>query len=176
MSGPTPPALMPKACDIYGNKEGLLRCSHCRRVYYCGAEHQAADRRAHKADCKAVKGALDVSRRVFHHNGGGQEDGQMLRLFPFITDEINVWLADDLSRLSLGLSLDLIRMRLARFGSVEANGGRPQKAHAQVVEDALDLMLYAIDNARSDDSCTRYAIPGLCLALGWDKQAYNLLK
>ena len=40
------------ACAVCGTKERLLRCSRCKRVYYCGPEHQRSDFRLHRSECQ----------------------------------------------------------------------------------------------------------------------------
>lgn len=44
---------VPLQCELAGCAEtgGLKRCAKCALVYYCGAEHQAADWRRHRAEC-----------------------------------------------------------------------------------------------------------------------------
>ena len=37
------------------NGRGLLRCSKCEEVYYCGKDCQAAHWPAHKLDCRALR-------------------------------------------------------------------------------------------------------------------------
>lgn len=41
-------------CKVCGKKEGVMRCSRCKTVGYCGKEHQAMDWKSHKRSCKAA--------------------------------------------------------------------------------------------------------------------------
>eukprot|EP00163_Fabomonas_tropica_P013445 TRINITY_DN24980_c0_g1_i1.p1 TRINITY_DN24980_c0_g1~~TRINITY_DN24980_c0_g1_i1.p1 ORF type:complete len:162 (+),score=19.98 TRINITY_DN24980_c0_g1_i1:209-694(+) len=46
-----------KRCEYPACRRALtekLRCSKCKAVYYCGAEHQRSHWKEHKATCKAV--------------------------------------------------------------------------------------------------------------------------
>ena len=45
-----------RACDFMGCEEpGLKTCSGCRDRFYCSREHQAADWKMHKKDCKRAQ-------------------------------------------------------------------------------------------------------------------------
>jgi hypothetical protein len=49
------------ACAVCGTKEKLLRCSRCKRVYYCGPEHQRSDFRLHRSECQAEPSSLCIA-------------------------------------------------------------------------------------------------------------------
>lgn len=46
------------SCFQLFQKTNLLRCGACTAVLYCGADHQRADRTAHKTSCGLIKGAI----------------------------------------------------------------------------------------------------------------------
>lgn len=49
------PKMFPKQCEVCKRTDGLLRCGGCGTYYYCGREHQVADRPTHKGTCKTLK-------------------------------------------------------------------------------------------------------------------------
>lgn len=48
-------------CQVCGRSAGesveLMRCAACKAVYYCSADHQKENWKAHKAACKMYKAA-----------------------------------------------------------------------------------------------------------------------
>src|SRR4051794_10319642 len=47
-------------CPVCKSKEKLLKCQACKAVLYCGRDHQASDRPAHKSACNGVKKAQKI--------------------------------------------------------------------------------------------------------------------
>lgn len=46
---------LPQIC-AHCKEEGLLLCTGCKNVYYCGREHQLLDwKKEHRAKCKAFE-------------------------------------------------------------------------------------------------------------------------
>ncbi|KAJ5371429.1 uncharacterized protein N7496_007521 [Penicillium cataractarum] len=48
---------LPSGCEVCGKKDGLLQCSGCKVVSYCGRDHEVADRPSHKSACSAIRRA-----------------------------------------------------------------------------------------------------------------------
>jgi hypothetical protein len=47
--------LLSSGCGVCGKKDGVRLCGGCKVMPYCGVEHQASDRAAHKSACGAIK-------------------------------------------------------------------------------------------------------------------------
>ncbi|KAJ6178625.1 hypothetical protein N7519_009086 [Penicillium mononematosum] len=45
----------PPGCGVCGKQDGLLRCSGCKAMMYCGVEHQIAHRKEHWSACSAIR-------------------------------------------------------------------------------------------------------------------------
>lgn len=41
-----------------------MQCSRCKKVHYCGVEHQKSDWKAHKPQCKGLYEVSEKYRRV----------------------------------------------------------------------------------------------------------------
>lgn len=46
---------LPSGCGVCGKQDGLLRCSGCKAMMYCGVEHQIAHRKEHWSACSAIR-------------------------------------------------------------------------------------------------------------------------
>ena len=57
-------------CAICGTLS-KLRCSKCVRVFYCGAEHQKLDWKAHKKICASKPPSLKQQRAIDTERYGG---------------------------------------------------------------------------------------------------------
>ncbi|KAM5341968.1 hypothetical protein ACJ41O_014999 [Fusarium nematophilum] len=168
MSGTVFPSykLQPKQCEVCHKKEGLLRCSGCQAVYYCGQEHQTSHRPQHKKPCTATKKA----RARYEKEEQDLRNHPPDMFFPgnvFETSVGHFWgimETRDYMRARYGLVDNLLQ----HFGQA---GGR-----AEVVQAALGHMLDMMRLCRSDNMGLRYQIPALYIRLGRDQEAYDFMK
>lgn len=155
------PSLTLRACEVCRRRDGLLRCSGCQSVYYCGRDHQAADRGGHKAGCVAVKRARVRVRREEHmlrdHPRGNVFDSGVGRFWGIFE-----------TRPYMRARFGLVGVLLQHFGSA---GGR-----VHVVQAALDHLLDLLRLCRSDNMGLRDLVPALYVRLNRDQAAYDFLK
>ncbi|XP_007467051.1 PREDICTED: egl nine homolog 1 [Lipotes vexillifer] len=67
--GPSPSERDRQYCELCGKMENLLRCSRCRRSFYCSKEHQRQDWKKHKLVCQGGEGALAPGAGQPQHPG-----------------------------------------------------------------------------------------------------------
>lgn len=176
------PTLIPKACEVCDTKGTLVRCSGCKCVYYCSPEHLTSHYNAHRKDCRAVEltrsrselGQLVEARRRRLLAAGIRINAFEPQFFANI--ETDRWIALNESRFCLALDLDHAQTRLSRFGSIGPAETRATGVRKEVVEEVLQAYLELIGTTFSDDTCIRYEIPGLQLALGQEQEAYDFVK
>ncbi|KAF4463452.1 MYND finger [Fusarium albosuccineum] len=166
MSQPSLSGLAPRACEACKKRDNLLRCSSCRAVYYCGQDHQAADRKAHKKKCNLIKRA-----RIRL-----EEQEQELRNMPgdmFIPENVfengvgHFWGIHE-TRPYMQARYELVDKLLQNFGTA---GGR-----ADVVQSALDHLLDMLRLCRGDNMGLRELVPFLFIRLDRDQAAYDFVK
>ena len=64
---------LPSGCAICGQQEGLLQCSGCKVLSYCGRDHQVTDRPAHKSACSAIRrarGKMEKEEQILRNHSG----------------------------------------------------------------------------------------------------------
>ncbi|KAF4506559.1 hypothetical protein G6O67_006630 [Ophiocordyceps sinensis] len=157
--------LTPRACEVCHGKDGLLRCSGCQSVYYCGRDHQLSDRGGHKEGCVAVKKALALLTREEHKLRNLPED---------------MWTPANVFDTSVGQFWRIVETRpymRARFGLVDvllqyfgSAGGR-----VHVVQAALDHLLDMLRLCRSDNMGLRNLHPGLDSHYDWGDMSLPFL-
>lgn len=157
--------LLARQCDICRKKDGLLRCSGCQCVYYCGTDHQISDRPAHKKRCQAVKKLLASLKK----------EDQALRDFPgdfmtapnpFESGAGHFWGIHE-TRPYMRARYALVDELLMSFGWT---GGR-----VDVVQIALDHLMDMMHLCWSDNMGLRHVTPPLMIRLGKDQEAYDFL-
>ncbi|SPO07583.1 uncharacterized protein DNG_10278 [Cephalotrichum gorgonifer] len=166
--------LLPRGCEVCSKKEGLLRCSGCQSVWYCGRDHQVADRPIHKTGCVAVKKARAAYER---------EDAKLRNL----PDEGERGWGPDAFEKGAGRFWGIVETRdymrarhhfvdtvLLFFGGT--NGENRVVGRVDAVRLALDHLLDMIRLSRGDNMGIRHIVPGLYLALGRDQEAYDFMK
>ncbi|KAM4065775.1 MYND finger domain-containing protein [Hirsutella rhossiliensis] len=143
--------LTPRACEVCQRRDGLLRCSGCQSVYYCGRDHQRARARLKREEqmLRDNPGDIITPANVFD-SGVGRFWG-IFETRPYM-------------RARFGL-VDIL---LQHFGSA---GGR-----VDVVRAALDHLLDMLRLCRSDNMGLRDLIPALYIRLGRDQAAYDFVK
>lgn len=150
---------LPSGCGLCGQKEGLLQCSGCKVLSYCGRAHRVADRPAHKSACSAIRKA----------RGKMEKQEQKLRNHPdimpsdpFVDHVGSFW----------GVHEARPYMR-ARFALVESMA---EIDNVQSVEAQLDHVMDMLRLCRSDNMGVRDLVPGLLLRLNKDQECYNFIK
>jgi hypothetical protein len=135
---------------------GLSRCAACKAVLYCGRDHQAAHRPAHRSTCSKIKKAhanLAREERTLK-----REEGDGI----FEEERGHFW----------GLHETRSYMR-ARFTLVEA---LLKLNTASAVTAALDHLLDMLQLCRPDNMGVRDVVPALFLRLGRDQECYDFVK
>lgn len=173
MSTPTT-GLKPRACDVCGEKERLLRCSACQSVWYCGRDHQVSHRPDHKQGCSAVRRARAAYER----------EDQALRNLPdegewgfgpnaFEKGAGRFWSIEE-TRDYMRARYHLVDTVLHFFGGTD--GYNEVDGRVDAVSAALEHLLDMVRLSRGDGMGVRSIIPGLYLALGRDQEAYDFVK
>ncbi|RMJ16658.1 hypothetical protein CDV36_003657 [Fusarium kuroshium] len=138
----------------------LLRCSACRGVRYCSAEHQAAHRPQHKSACNKIKKArVNVSREEDRvRNGTGF-------LEPTNAFETHVGRFYGLinTRDYMGHRLALAN-RLCELGTLDG------------VREAVEHMRDMLRLNRGDSMGLRDLVPAMMLRLDLDQECYDFVK
>jgi len=130
-------------------------------MFYCGRDHQAADRTAHKSACKAIKKALQIldtkERELRAHPGDSLTP-------PNLFEE------------GVGHFWGILETRpymQARYALVEAL----QKIHTrEAVQTASDHIMDMLRLCRGDNMGVRELAPALLLRLGKDQACYDFCK
>ena len=152
---PTPSC---SSCNQSGHSANLLRCLGCNAIYYCGREHQLADREAHKAECNSVKKATKTLA----------SEEQRLRSLPadmFMPQPI----FEEHAGHFWGIHETRPYMR-ARYGLVEAL--LKFKTYA-AVKAAHGHLMEMLRLCRGDNMGVRDIVPALFLRLGDDQGCYD---
>lgn len=159
-------SLKPRVCETCRQKNDLLLCPGCQIVYYCGRNHQMADGAHHKRACKAVKKARHLYER----------EEQALRDRP--PDEFVPGNAFQVAVGNFGSLYDTRKYMRARHDFAFAildhfgrSGGR-----IDAVETALNHLWDMLRLSENDDMAVRYTVITLCIRLGRDQEAYDLVK
>ena len=146
------------SCNQSGQSTHLLRCQGCNAVYYCGREHQVADREAHKGACNAIKKATKTLA----------SEEQRLRSLPadmFMPQPI----FEEHAGHFWGIHETRPYMR-ARFALVEAL--LKIKTYA-AVKTAHEHLMEMLRLCRGDNMGVRDLVPALFLRLGNDQGCYD---
>ncbi|KAE9973220.1 hypothetical protein BLS_005919 [Venturia inaequalis] len=153
MATQTPPLSI--KCAVCGTGKDLLRCGMCKVQRYCGRDHQAEHRPAHKAACTAVKKKRSTME---------EEEQELRRLNGdiFEEEEGRFW----------GIHETRPYMR-ARYAFVEA---LVKVGTYDAVEVAYDNLRDMLRLCRGDNMGVRDVIPGLLLRLGRDQECYDFIK
>lgn len=147
-------------CGVCGQKEGLLQCSSCKVLSYCGRDHQVADRPAHKSACSAIKRArvqMEKEKKIVRDTPGYF----MIPVDPFFNSIGRFW---DM--------LDTANYMEARFSLVREMS---DVHNAQSVQAQLDHLMDMIRLSRRDEMGVRYYIPALMLRLNKDQECYDFM-
>ncbi|KAK2598139.1 hypothetical protein QQS21_005690 [Conoideocrella luteorostrata] len=158
--------LAPRACELCHRSDGILRCSACQAVYYCGRDCQTEDRGGHKMACMLIKNA----RRRYEF------EEKKLRDTPG-----DVTTSENIFEDNIGHFWDILEARpymRARYGLVDAMLQSCGKAGGPVdlVQIALDHLLDMMRLCRQDNMGARHLIPALYIRLGRDQNAYDFMK
>jgi len=164
----SPPLIMApkKECHVCGEKNNLLRCSRCKKIWYCGTEHQREDWTRHRAECfdsddsaAAVKAASIYAERaehcanlavaaakacVAHHaaNSNPRVETGKKRSYPGSVSSVTTSSADDLMETDVVLS---IRCPLSIVGKIERAAKGRHCLHPQ----CFDLMSFILISEQS---------------------------
>ncbi|KAL2040160.1 hypothetical protein N7G274_007063 [Stereocaulon virgatum] len=146
------------SCNARSGSSKLFSCSACKVVYYCGRDHQAADRDAHKFACNAIK------KRQKHLD----QEETALRSLPgdWVTPPN---LFEEHAGHFWGITATRDYMR-ARYALVEAL--LKIKTYA-AVEAAYGHIMEMLRLCRGDNMGVRDLVPALALRLGRDQQCYD---
>ncbi|GLI79005.1 hypothetical protein PoHVEF18_007327 [Penicillium ochrochloron] len=148
-------------CQVCGQKEGLLQCSGCKVVSYCGRDHQVADRPLHKSACSAIRKArvkMEHEEQILRTHPGDF----MMPADPFTNSVGHFW----------GI-LDTRDYMRARFALVDHMG---EIQNVQSVQAQLDHFMDMLRLCRSDNMGVRHLVPGLMLRLHKDQECYDFIK
>lgn len=153
MDTQTPPLSI--KCAVCSTGKDLLRCSMCKAQRYCGRDHQAQDRPAHKAGCVAIKKKRSTV----------EDEEQKLRRLPgniFDEGAGHFW----------GIHETRPYMR-ARYAFVEA---LIKVGTYDAIELAYENLIDMLRLCRGDNMGVRDVIPSLLLRLGRDQECYDFVK
>lgn len=139
----------------------LQRCSSCKVVFYCRAEHQAAHRKKHKDDCNKIK----KTRAKL-----AAEEQALRAKPPDLCLPADVF---DSSRGHFWGILDTRDYMRARFAAIDA---LLRVDTCDAVESALAHGLDMLRLCRSDNLGVRDIIPALLLRLGREQDCYDFIK
>ena len=160
-------SLSPRACDSCGTTQGsLLRCSACQVLYYCGASHQAADRKRHKKGCDTLKKA----RKDY-----ANEEKALQEYRP------PSWNNQNLFEVGVGCfwgildTRDYMRARHRLVDTMLESFGGPG-GRADAVQEASDHFMDMLRLCRSDNMGVRDKVPWLYIRLNKDQAAYDFMK
>ncbi|KAJ5372374.1 Zinc finger MYND-type [Penicillium concentricum] len=146
---------LPSGCGVCGKKDGVLRCSGCRVMMYCGVEHQTADRQEHKSACSAIRRCRVAMEKEEH----------ALRAHPgdiFTHGVGNFWKILE-TRPYMG-----VRAALPRTMSLARN--------VESLQAQLGILMEDLRLCRGDNMGSRDVIPGLMIRLQQDQECYDFLK
>ena len=159
-SCPDPSKSLVTGCVVCGRKNGLSCCSACNVIPYCGREHQASHRQAHKSVCNKIKRA----KAQF------EIEEAKLRAHPgdFMTPANPLEDEDAIGRFwGLVDTRDYMRARYAYVESViKAKSRRAIETAVRHLEDMFRL-------CRGDNMGLRDIAPHLYLRLGRDQECYG---
>ncbi|PYH89320.1 hypothetical protein BO71DRAFT_453502 [Aspergillus ellipticus CBS 707.79] len=144
-----PSPTLPSGCGICGKKDDLLRCAGCKVVPYCGRDHQAAHRPAHKSVCSAIRRSrvrMEQEEAPLHNCPG---DFMMPAGDAFVHSVGFFWDLPD--------TRDYMRARLA-------------------LVQAFDHLMDILRLGRSDSMGVRDLLPPLILRLNRDQECYDFVK
>ena len=148
-------------CPVCASRSGLLRCSGCRVVGYCGTAHQSVHRSEHKTACKAIKKSRENLER----------EEAALRAQP-----ADFMMPADVFTNGVGRFWGIVGTRdymRARFAAASA---LLEVESVRAVEMALDHLKDMLDLCRSDNLGVRDIVPNLLLRLGKEQECYDFLK
>lgn len=133
----------------------------CKVQHYCGKDHQAQDRPAHKAACAAIKKK---------HSGMEEAENTLRAMPPSMMLPANVF--------EEGVGhfwgyLDTRPYMRARYALVEA---QIKVNTFDSVEAAYDNLKNMLRLCRSDNLGVRNLVPSLLLRLGRDQECYDFVK
>ncbi|KAK9443859.1 zinc finger domain-containing protein [Metarhizium brunneum] len=157
--------LAPRACELCHRKDGILRCSACRVVYYCGRDCQTEDRGSHKAPCKAIKKAR--LRYEFEEDKLRNTPGDSSTENIFEDNAGYFWGILE-TRPYMRARYELVDTMLLSYGTA----GGPM----DVVQIALDHLLDMMRLCRGDNMGVRQLVPALYIRLGRDQDAYDFMR
>lgn len=166
MPSPNSVQLKPRSCFVCNQKAELYRCSACRVVYYCGSEHQLADRSNHKQACTVVKKA--IAKMDQEEQKLRNMQGDILTPDNLFEEHVGHFWGILETRPYMRQRYAVVDLTLAYFG---AAGGE-----ADAVEVSLDHLLDMIRLCRGDNMGVRDLVPFLYIRLGRDQEAYDFLK
>ncbi|KAI6391314.1 hypothetical protein MCOR23_009031 [Pyricularia oryzae] len=147
--------LAPRICAVCGEKAGLLFCTGCRVVHYCGRKHQEDHRPAHKSACNAIKKATLALEK---------EETKLRSMLPDVFDT------------QVGRFWGIVETRdymMTRFVAAKAI---LRVNNVDAVEKALSHLKDMLRLCRSDNLVMRDIVPFLHLRLGQEQECYDFLK
>ncbi|KAG7288460.1 hypothetical protein NEMBOFW57_004812 [Staphylotrichum longicolle] len=152
------PKMIPKHCEVCKKTDGLLRCGGCKTYYYCGREHQTADRPTHRTTCKTIK---DSRTKI-------EDEEAKIRARPAYDLEMPVNVLDDPAHVGRLWTWQPVRPYLHEM--------LIRSWRQQGIEDALAVYLEILRLNINDNQGARFLIPALYMRLGRNQEAYDFLK
>lgn len=140
--------------------QDLRRCGGCLVVWYCGTEHQHADRPRHKVSCNIVKESRAALKEAEEALRACPGDGVAPGV-PVDTAVGRFWLVASTRpymRARNDLAAALLNLRTG-----------------EATEEALGHFLDMLRLSRGDNLDVRHQVPALYLRLGQDQAAYDFL-
>jgi len=151
-------------------KRGLLTCTTCRAVRYCGTECQRKQWKSHKQLCGRIKKnrekveALAEPLKVFK-----LLDGRIVNIFK---ENLGIWAHDEESAGGAGMeAYDTARHFLADLYTSCGNENNSQIAFELAAENMLDLMVLSYKR-RSKEGIKEF-VPWMLIVAEMDQKAYN---
>ncbi|KGO66386.1 Zinc finger, MYND-type [Penicillium italicum] len=146
---------VPSGCGVCSKKDGVLRCSGCKVIVYCGVEHQTAHREEHKTACSAIRRCRVAM----------EKEEQALREYPdnpFTYDVGNFWM--------------ILETRPYMDSRAVLSNTMSNVNHVESLQAQLNLLMENLRLCRCDSLGARDAIPSLMIRLQQDQECYDFLK
>ncbi|KGO37184.1 Zinc finger, MYND-type [Penicillium expansum] len=142
-------------CGVCGKKDGVLCCSGCKVMMYCGVEHQIAQRQEHKSACSAIRRCrvdMEKEEKALRDHPGN----------PFTYGVGNFW--------TILSTRPYMRSRAALCNTMSFVN------NVQSLQEQLNVLMETLRLCRGDNMGARDVIPGLMIRLQQDQECYDFLK
>ncbi|KAJ5780738.1 Zinc finger MYND-type [Penicillium paradoxum] len=146
---------LPSGCGVCGQQDGVLRCSGCKVMPYCGVDHQKAHRQEHKSACSAIRRSRVAMEKA-------EKDLRERSATVFTNDIGQFW--------------DLVETRPYMLARAALTDNLNRVHNVEAVQAQLDHLMENLRLCRSDNMGSRHVIPSLMIRLQKEQECYDFLK